>query len=67
MTILETLSELLALHGIDGRGFDRIDVALDALYKAEMNEKRASINNAPPISEKKSSKKKAVVEEHVGI
>ena len=63
MTILETIVELLKLHGVDGRSFDRIDVALDALYKAEMSDKESK---AKP--EKKPSKKSTpTVEEHVGI
>lgn len=65
MTILEMIVELLKLHGIEGSGFDRIDVALAALYEAEMGEKKVA---APaPKAEKKEAKKKADTEEHVGI
>jgi hypothetical protein len=59
MTILEMIVELLKLHGIEGSGFDRIDVALAALYEAEMGEKK--------VEKKKPEKKTAVDEEHVGI
>ena len=64
MTILETITELLKLHGVDGSKFDRIDVAIDALYKAEMNKKQTSTFTPKP--EKKKYEKK-VVDEHVGI
>lgn len=66
MTILEMIADLLELHGIDGRRFDRIDVALDALYKAEMNEKKRT-QTAPEPERKQSKKKASAVEEHVGI
>ena len=65
MTILEIISELLELHGIDGSRFDRIDVALNALYEAEMGEKKPGV--AAPKAEKKKAEKKVVVEEHMGI
>ena len=65
MTILEIIKELLALHGVDGSRFDRIDVALNALYEVEMGQKKVT---APASeAEKKETKKKADTEEHVGI
>lgn len=66
MTILEMIVELLKLHGIEGSGFDRIDVALAALYEAEMGEKKVA-DPAPKVEKKKPEKKTAVDEEHVGI
>lgn len=64
MTILEMISELLKLHGVE-KSFDRIDLALNELYKVEMGEK------TPKKSEVKETQKfkKEVVEEkeHIGI
>lgn len=65
MTILEIISELLELHGVDGSKFDRIDVALNTLYEVEMGEKKPSAKVEK--SDKKKTEKKVVVEEHMGI
>ena len=58
MTILETIVALLALHGVDGSGYDRIDIALEKLYQVEMseksmpkNDKKKSSNPKPPVDE----------------
>lgn len=65
MTILETIVALLALHGVDGSGYDRIDVALEKLYQVEMSEKSVA---APKNDKKKSpASKPSVEEEPMGI
>lgn len=65
MTILETIVALLALHGVDGSRYDRIDVALEKLYQVEMSEKSVA---APKNDKKKSPvSKPSVEEEPMGI
>jgi len=65
MTILEQITALLKLHGVDER-FDRIDVALNRLYEVEMSTKSVK-TEAPKAKEERRPKKEAKVEEHIGI
>lgn len=71
MTILDRIVELLAMHGVDGRGYDRIDIALDKLYQVEKAEREVNKTvSAPKVEEtrKKNRKEAPVTEEvHMGI
>lgn len=60
MTILDRIVELLAMHGVDGRRYDRIDIALEKLYQVEKAEREVNKTvSAPKTEEKKKSRKEA--------
>lgn len=67
MTLLEQLEKLLALHGINARGIDRIDIAIEKLYKAEMAEKAQKTETPRKVEEKRTKREPKVTEEHMGI
>ena len=64
MNLLEQIMALLKLHGVEAKGYDRIDVALDKLYRVEMAEYRTKVSApAPKAREEKKPKKEAPVSE----
>lgn len=56
--LLDQIKELLAMHGVDGSRYDRIDIALDALLKAEKAEHKAPAKTESPKQVKKEKAKK---------
>lgn len=69
MNLLEQIMALLKLHGVEAKGYDRIDVALDKLYKVEMAEYRNKVFASAPKAreERKPKKETRAEEEHLGI